>query len=202
MKRIISFLLVSIVLCGCVQNNNQHTYQPNTIGALLAEQTEENTQAEEAPRGEEAPDNTQALSDIGNTLQEIPALDVEDIEEMSNSGEVDIDLTGMSSDMIYASVFNIMNSPDRYVGKTMKVEGTVAFLQDPDGSKYAAVMISDAAACCANGIEFQLGKDGENKCPEDYPEEGANVVVTGLFDDYVDKSLGATYYHLGNSVLD
>ena len=42
-----------------------------------------------------------------------------------------------------------------------------------------AVVISDATACCQQGLEFKW--QGEHAYPADYPPEGAEIEVTGTF---------------------
>ena len=49
-----------------------------------------------------------------------------------------------------------------------------------------ACIISDATACCAQGIEFVLTED--RKFPEEYPEKGTEITVVGIFDTYMEGS--------------
>ena len=49
-------------------------------------------------------------------------------------------------------------------------------------------MIADAAACCAQGMEFVLKDDME------YPEMEADITVVGTFQLYEEN--GTTYCHL------
>ena len=73
---------------------------------------------------------------------------------------VDIDLTTMSSTMVYSEVNNIVNEPEKYIGKTIKMNGVYAFVYDDSYTKrYDACIIQDATACCASGIEFRTAKD-------------------------------------------
>lgn len=80
------------------------------------------------------------------------------------------------------------------------MKGKMAYSYSDDGkTTYANVVIADATACCAQGIEFQIGKDGEYKCPEDYPKEGEDIVVTGTLEYYLEGS--NMYLRAGNSVI-
>ena len=45
---------------------------------------------------------------------------------------IDIDLTGFSSTMIYAEVYNMMVSPEDYIGKTIKMNGLFSYYHDED----------------------------------------------------------------------
>ena len=73
----------------------------------------------------------------------------------ANAGPVDVDLTQMSSTMVYSEVYSMMNSPENYMGKRVRMRGSFAFAEG-DNKYYFACLISDATACCAQGIEFVL----------------------------------------------
>ena len=114
------------------------------------------------------------------------------------SSGVDVDLTALSSTMVYSEVYNMMTSPEDYIGKTVKMRGTYAVYHDEQTDKYYfACIIKDATACCAQGIEFELTDD--YTYPDDYPEEGGEVCVVGAFDTYKEGS--NTYATLRNAQL-
>lgn len=99
------------------------------------------------------------------------------------SDGIDVDLTVLSSTMVYSEVYNMMSSPENYIGKTVKMQGPFALYHDEVSSNYYfACLIQDATACCAQGIEFIL--KGEHKYPDDYPEVGTEICVIGMFDTY------------------
>ena len=102
---------------------------------------------------------------------------------------IDVDLTKLSSTMVYSEVYNMMYSPEGYIGKTVKMKGQLAIYQavDKDGTPipdqmYFACVIADATACCLQGVEFVLA--GEHTYPDDYPEPGSEITVTGTFEVY------------------
>ena len=106
-------------------------------------------------------------------------------EVVVNTSDVDVDLTALSSTMVYSEVYNMMTAPDGYLGKTVKMEGQLAmYHDDATGKNYFACIISDATACCSQGIEFEL--TDEYTYPDDYPEVGEEICVTGTFDTYVE----------------
>ena len=117
---------------------------------------------------------------------------------------VDVDLTVLSSTMVYSEVYNMLyNDPAHYLGKTVKARGTFSIYQlvtdgvlQPDPVSYACI-ISDAAACCAEGMEFVLKDDLAS--PDDYPELGTEITVIGEFQSYEEN--GMTWYHLANARL-
>lgn len=106
---------------------------------------------------------------------------------------VDLDLTALSSTMVYSEVYNIMSAPDDYIGKTMKMDG--AFATD-DNDVYYFCIIKDATACCQQGIEFILE---DATYPDDYPEKGSDITVVGTFERYYEGD--QPYYHLMNAHL-
>ena len=97
----------------------------------------------------------------------------------------DVDLTALSSTMVYSEVYNMMTAPSDYIGKNVKMKGAFSYYQDPNtGNEYYACIIQDATACCAQGIEFVLA--GDHKYPDDYPEMNSEITVAGVFDTYME----------------
>lgn len=106
-----------------------------------------------------------------------------DSEAKNDGGSIDVDLTKMSSTMVYSEVYNMMSLPDNYLGQTVRMQGQFQ-MYEGDGRNYYVVLIADALACCQQGMEFVL--DGDYSYPEDYPEPGTEVTVTGVFDTYME----------------
>lgn len=102
-------------------------------------------------------------------------------ETAAETKAVDVDLTALSSTMVYSEVYNMTVSPDDYIGKTVKMRGSFAYAKGDD-RYYFACIIADATACCSQGIEFILAD--ERKFPDEYPEKDAEITVTGTFDTY------------------
>lgn len=117
--------------------------------------------------------------------------------EQSTDG-IDVDLTKLSSTMVYSEVYNMMYSPDDYIGKTVKMTGKFAYYEDPDTkAMYFACIIADATACCSQGLEFDLA--GEHKYPDDYPQAGNEITVTGTFE--LREENGFKYCRLTDAAL-
>ena len=116
----------------------------------------------------------------------------------SKPEKVDLDLTTMSSTMVYSEVFNMVTTPENYIGKTVKMRGTYMYYYDEKPNHYYFFcLISDAMACCSQGIEFSLTKDYHY--PEDYPKPDDEITVVGVFDSYEEE--GNTYCILRNARL-
>ena len=52
-----------------------------------------------------------------------------DYPELNYSAEVD--LTKLNSNMVYSTVYSMVNSPEEYKGKTVKAQGTFDIFTDP-----------------------------------------------------------------------
>lgn len=130
---------------------------------------------------------------------EVPQPDEEDSSVVLSSIDgVDVDLTALSSTMVYSQVYNMMFYPENFIGKTIRMEGIYTeYFDQATGKRYLACFIMDATQCCSQGVEFELTSD--YSYPDDYPTEGDTVVVQGVFDVYEEE--GAEYCTLRNSKL-
>lgn len=110
-----------------------------------------------------------------------------------SSAEV-IDLTKLSSTMVYSEVFNMLADPDRYVGKTVRMNGISACFTNPQTNQlYYACIIADATGCCAQGLEYVLPEG------EVYPDLDTSITVTGTFALYTEN--GYKCFHLVDARL-
>ena len=115
-----------------------------------------------------------------------------------SSSKIDVDLTRMSSTMVYSEVNNILLNPQDYVDKTIKMEGEMAVYTNKDQSAYYyTVIVADATACCSQGLEFVLANG--STALSDYPESGTQVSVVGKGETYDED--GTEYFHLVQSEL-
>lgn len=177
MKRVFSLLLcacivLSLAACGAQSEQRTGGSSSKTVDDLIAEDT---TAAPTLDLGViEEPDVT------------YPSLDY----------AAEFDLTVLGSDMVYAVVNDMMTTPDKYIGRTVKASGTFAVYTDINtGAMYYACLISDALACCSSGLEFTW--KGDHSFPEDYPDEGAAITIGGEFETYQEGD--ATYCRLKNA---
>lgn len=172
----------------------------NPVDQIIAEKAEEASAAApaEAPGGTavgEEPASAAAGEEISASdpwLQEdyvyVPP------ENMSHDG-IDVDLTVLSPTMVYAEVFNMISYAPDYVGKTIRMQGpAVSYTDEEIGKTYYACLIQDATACCATGLEYVLPEGSE------YPEDDEEIIVTGVFDTYVDVD-GIEYCRLLDAVM-
>ncbi len=122
--------------------------------------------------------------------------EVETKEETLSDAEtaVDLDLTSMSSEMVYATVYQMLVDPDSYTGSTVCMSGQYyASYYEGTQQYYHYCIIADATACCSQGMEFVLA-DATWTYPDDYPQDYQDIVVVGTFGSYEEE--GYTYYCL------
>ena len=113
---------------------------------------------------------------------------------------IDIDITVLSSTMVYSTVYCMVYDPLSYIGMTVKMNGSFSYVHDDyTGNDYFACVIQDATACCSQGIEFILADADERTYPDDYPSLGDEITVTGVFDTYSEN--GFTYCVLRDAEL-
>lgn len=145
---------------------------------------------------------TQTVNDVLSTAGEGSAAAAEEETKRAEAlakvlpGDYDVDLTQMNSTMVYSEVLQMMQEPDNFIGQTVKMTGAMA-VYEGESRNYYACLIADATACCAQGIEFVW--KGDHAYPDDYPELGAEIVVTGTFDTYTEN--GTLYAQLVDAEL-
>lgn len=94
---------------------------------------------------------------------------------------IDVDLTRMSGTVVYAMVNQMVTTPEKFVGKHVRMKGVFSTYYDNEiKQRFFGCVISDALACCSQGLAFELAKP--RKFPDEYPEEGAPITITGDFD--------------------
>ncbi len=184
MMSLVMCVLLILVMTACGGNasgNGKTPNKPNGVNDVL----EQGMAEEDSKSGTEEQPAEQADAARQNGVNEdAPEPEPEPSEEVPGTTDgIDIDLTTLSSTMVYSEVYSMMVSPADYIGKTVKMDGQFALYHDEStGKYYFACIISDAAACCSQGIEFML--TDEYTYPDDYPKEGEKICVIGIFDTY------------------
>lgn len=155
----------------------------------ITTETETTTETEKSTEMEAA-DVTDSTSEP--TYGQVVNGDSSVIAQYKSDG-VDVDLTLMGSDLVYATVYQMMSKPEEYEGKTIRIEGKYYASYYPITDKYYNYcLIADALACCSQGLEFELA--GGAVYPDDYPTDQSEVVVTGVFETYTEEA-GQTFYY-------
>ncbi len=166
-------LLFTLAACGRqTKGRTQNMNQEKTVSDILAQADSE-------------------AQDTGDTAKEEAKEESKSPASVALDGDFDVDLTVLGSTIVYAEVYNMMMTPEDYVGKSVKMEGAFAVYEGEERNYYACI-IEDATACCAQGIEFVLRENAVY--PDDYPALGENITVTGIFDTYEEE--GNSYCQL------
>ena len=179
MKKLALLVAVSAILSitACTNSGN-HNGKINPMDSLFENSGSTNINS--------SPNSTGGLSNDGS----LPVYE-----------KIDIDLTTMSSVMVYSEVSNMMNDPGSFVGKIVKVSGPFVPLEstNPDYC-YPAIQVQDATACCANGLEFVLY--GVPRCTisggNGYPLYNEEATIVGKFATYIEGY--SMYVHLIDAI--
>lgn len=200
---LISVLSMLLTVAGCSGDSQTAGSRLNTENAVdkvlnqkiggenakTITETETTTETEKSTEMESA-DITDPTSEP--TYGQVVNGDSSVIAQYKSDG-VDVDLTLMGSDLVYATVYQMMSKPEEYEGKTIRIEGKYYASYYPITDKYYNYcLIADALACCSQGLEFELA--GGAVYPDDYPADQSEVVVTGVFETYTEEA-GQTFYY-------
>lgn len=117
--------LVSLCACGdqkIQSKSKQGSATRQVVQEQMANATGETTAPPTAiPEQQPASDETTPETSVPEPEQTQPAEALPGYEPAQASGEPDVDLTTLSSTMVYSEVYNMMCEPDRYLGKRIKM---------------------------------------------------------------------------------
>lgn len=182
--------LTALLLTGCSSNGLHAGSRFNLISSLFenAERSQESVHDESSIATNESDDNSSET--IVSSSLDYPKYET-----------IDIDLTTMNATMVYSEVNNMLSAPSSYVGKIVKMEGPfVPFDSTNPDYCYPAIIIRDATACCASGIEFLLY--GVPRCSKaggnGYPLYNEEATIIGRFETYLEGT--DMYVHLVDAI--
>ncbi len=109
-----------------------------------------------------------------------PEVDEKEESEIAEPAVPDfVDLTEMSSTMVYSYVYDMLIRPTEYLGKTVKVHGTYNQIYfEANDTTYNYVVVNDATGCCPQGIEFIVPEGVE------FPAQDTPIELVGVFESY------------------
>ena len=108
MKKLFCLLLIAMALCSLAACGRE-----KDKGAAAADSAD--NQAPESSVSQKQPAEKKSESK--------PAAS----EPTQSTDGVDVDLTRLSSTMVYSEVYNMMYAPDDYIGKTIKMTGQFVY---------------------------------------------------------------------------
>ena len=197
LKKCMVLLLCILLITGCSNKkgtNGKGVNNTNSIEKVIDNQIANEDGKTETTESEKASSDVESNKGIEDTIS--GAENVRDTDET-----VDYDLTQMSSDMVYATVYQMMVTPEEYEGKTFRIDGNFyATYYEATKKYYFYCIIQDATDCCAQGMEF-IWDDGSHIYPDEYPEDNAEIVVEGTFETYREDGDENLYCRLSDAIL-
>lgn len=176
MKRVICILVAAMMLislAACSGSSDKSGSSSSAASSAANKDSQKPTEAVSAETG---------TAETGSAGANTSGTKNGQSKERGSDG-VDVDLTSMSSTMVYSEVQNMMKHPDEYTGKVVKMKGPFNVTEIED-KRYYACIIKDATACCSTGIEFEWA--GDHTYPDDYPKKDQEITVTGTFNVYTE----------------
>lgn len=210
--KIVLMLSMLVLMSGCIKENEdmKNVTNNNSVNDILQEQisqaeeqdTQENTESESIVENVEIDDvevnNNEKVEEDGKSTA---VAEDDEKEESTITEDVDYDLSKMDSNMVYSVVWQMMSNPEEYIGKSFRVKGLyTASWYEPTQQYYHYVVLKDAQACCAQGLEF-VWEDGNHVYPEEYPAEETQVEIVGVFETYREEGSEYLYCRLKNASL-
>lgn len=199
MKKLIKYMvlfLCILLMTGCSNKKSvggKNITTANSVNKIINEQIN-NENKDKTTDNENLSPSDELSKETESTIK-----DTEDIQK--TKGIVDYDLTQMSSDLVYATVYQMMVTPEEYEGKMFRIDGNFyATYYEAKKKYYFYCVTQDATACCAQGMEFVWG-DGTHIYPEEYPEDNAEIVVEGIFETYREEGDDNLYCRLSDATL-
>ena len=182
MKKIGTSLLflTSMLLTSCLSNAHNGN-KINPISSLFMNADQSLNQSNEPA----------SIDNSGpNSISALPQYDV-----------IDVDLTTMNATMVYSEVYDMISYPSTYIGKIIKMSGPFLPFEGTEYMPcYPAILIRDATACCASGIEFLLY--GVPLCTIEggngYPLYNEEATIVGRFETYIEGN--SMYCHLMDAI--
>lgn len=205
-NRFIKFFIIFIIfvaIAGCGkkrQNKNQMFSTTKSVKDTIEEEMKKEQEKKENAENEKALKN-----DFQATEEDVKEINEDKNEENKkaenvgeeNKKDIDYDLTEMNSDMIYATVFMVVQDPESYAGKTFKIYGNSYTFPTTEGKSMTHYcLIKDALACCAQGLEF-ISSNSDEK----YPDDGDEIVVTGTLESYTVEDIPMPLCRLVNAKI-
>ena len=202
MKRyivVINILLLALTLiaCGKKDGNERNTTTQMSNMDIMISANESEEKITEITAENEVETTEITTTEVNYEYFYYPSTESH-YEEEELFGEpdpnVDVDLTVMGPNMIYAQINSMMMDPDSYLGQIIKLKGEYyPYYHESNGNYYHYVMIKDALACCQNGMEF-IWDEGAHIFPDEYPQEDETIIICGEFKCYDEDNY--TFYYL------
>ena len=197
LKKFMTLFLCILLITGCdnkKSTDGKGVNTANTVDKVISDQISNENSKTATTESEKTAVNIETNEDTESTINGME-------DDQKTEGTVDYDLTQMSSDMVYATVYQMMVTPEEYEGKTFRIDGNFyATYYEATKKYYFYCVIQDATACCAQGMEF-VWEDGSHIYPDEYPKDNAEIIVEGTFETYREEGDSNLYCRLSDATL-
>lgn len=195
MKRVLSGFMAATLLFLCCACSDKEVASSSMADVATA-----------SPLPSSAPTATSPSTPSPSPIPVLPTLAPPDSSPSAEKAEtqngVDVDLTVLSSTMVYAEVYNMLMNPDDYIGKRVRIRGQFTAHQDTTtGAVSCGVIVKDATACCAEGFDLIVPEGWVY--PNDYPAQDEEITVTGILQaDRTLEDVGIVFLQLSQIVFE
>ena len=130
-------------------SGTENDFSQSTESATQNSNSTYSTREEQNSSGSSQDSSSSTYDYYGGSFEEISA----------PKTDVELDLSKMNADFVYAFIFQIIVEPEKYEGKTVRMTGTFeTFYDDAPYGRHDYCIITDVLACCAQGLEFESAK--------------------------------------------
>ena len=130
-------------------SGTENDFSQSTESATQNSNSTYSTREEQNSSGSVQDSSSSTYDYYGSSFEEISA----------PKTDVELDLSKMNADFVYAFIFQIIVEPEKYEGKTIRMTGTFeTFYDDAPYGRHDYCIITDVLACCAQGLEFENAK--------------------------------------------
>ncbi len=108
-------------------------------------------------------------------------------QAVTETREIDMDLTSLSITMMFAETTNILSHPEPNLGKIIRLAGMYYSIEDPDTGELQYYCSVYDGCCSTADVRFSLEEGAE--APETYLKKGDVILLTGEFAPFEGNSL-------------
>ncbi len=180
MKHFTKTFVITLALamfCAC----SQDTQEDETLVLDIAPPSQD---VEDLFEESETQNNSTLPSEETNAIAGHEAMAHEDAvtkqQALTTGIEFDIDLTTMSSTMVFSQIYDIMVNYNDYIGQSINLVGNFNTMYYEEISQTLNfVVINDATGCCPQGLELKFADESI-----ELPESGTIIGIQGQFTTY------------------
>lgn len=185
-------LILSLTACAEQTSNNIPKKPASSVSSVLEAQTaEQDAKPEQTPPSEDTKPSPAPEAKSPETPVKKQKFD-----------KIDLDLSGYSSTILFAEMYNMTLMPEDYDGKIIKIKGQFSSYQKPKTKEICYIVFCmDATACCGQAMDFILQDPSEH--PENEIPSDSEITVVGRFEIYEENAeYGIASFRLVDAYLE